>query len=284
MNEIIQAKNISRDFAERRVLNGIDLNVKKGEIFGLLGPSGAGKTTLIKILTGQLEQSGGECEILGKKADSLTVSDRKKIGVMMDDKGLYGRLSVYDNMKFYSDIYGTPKSEIDGILKGTGLIEAKKTPVSKLSKGMKNRLSLARAMMNKAEIIFLDEPTSGLDPVTTKQIHKILLEAKNSGTTVFLTTHNMYEAQNICDRISLLSGGKIIEEGAPKEICEKYDDRGKLEITLTDGENVSLKNGSSSAQTVKDYLEKNMIKSIHSTEPDLETVFIKLTGKGLEEA
>ncbi|MBD5140268.1 MAG: ABC transporter ATP-binding protein [Ruminococcus sp.] len=284
MNYALNAENIFHSFAEHQVLNGININVKKGEIFGLLGPSGSGKTTLIKILTGQLAQSRGRAEIFGKDAGKLTPAERKKIGVMMDDWGLYGRLSVYDNMKFYTDIYRISPSCIDGILKDIGLYEARKTAVSKLSKGMKNRLSLARAMINNAEIIFLDEPTSALDPVTTKEIHKILVKAKEAGKTIFLTTHNMFEAESICGRIALLSKGNIIEHGSPAEICRKYDRLKKLTITLKDGETVFMENGKASAEAVADYLEKDMIGAIHSTEPTLEAVFIELTGKGLEQS
>lgn len=147
---------------------------------------------------------------------------------------------------------------------------------------MKNRLSLARALMNNAKLLFLDEPTSGLDPATTKEIHRILAEQKKKGTTIFLTTHNMFEAESLCDYVILLSKGNIIEYGKPKDICRKYNHLNKLHITLKNGKEIMLENSSASACAVKEYLEKNMIDAIHSTEPTLETAFIELTGKGLE--
>ena len=282
MSYAITANNLSIKFADHLVLNDISFEVQNGNIFGLLGPSGAGKTTLIKLLTGQLRQDSGSAELLGKDTRELTALEHGQIGAMMDNYGLYDRLSVYDNMSFYADIYRVSRSTIIDTLKSIGLYEARGTAVSKLSKGMKNRLSLARALMNDAKILFLDEPTSGLDPATTKEIHNILLEQKKKGTTIFLTTHNMFEAESLCDYAALLSKGNIIEYGRPKDICRKYNHLNKLHITLKDGEEIMLENNSTSALAVKDYLEKNMIEAIHSTEPTLETAFIELTGRGLE--
>lgn len=282
MSYAITANNLSVKFADNQVLHDISFQVQNGNIFGLLGPSGAGKTTLIKVLTGQLRQDSGSAELLGKDTRNLTALEHAQIGAMMDNYGLYDRLSVYDNMSFYADIYRVSRSTIIDALKSIGLYEARGTAVSKLSKGMKNRLSLARALMNNAKILFLDEPTSGLDPATTKEIHNILVQQKNKGTTIFLTTHNMFEAESLCDYVILLSKGNIIEYGKPTDICRKYNHLNKLHITLKDGKEIMLENNSTSAFAVKDYLEKNMIDTIHSTEPTLETAFIELTGRGLE--
>ena len=278
---VVFTDNLQKKFGEKTVLDGVSFDVSEGEIFGLLGPSGAGKTTLINIITGQLSQTGGYAEILGTDTRKAGDEVRRKIGVMTDSFGLYERLSVYDNLLFFSEIYRVPKSEIDGNLRRIGLFEARKTPVAKLSKGMKNRLSLARAMLNNAKLLFLDEPTSGLDPVTTMEIHEVLKEVRKNGRTILLTTHNMHEAQSLCDEVALLSQGKIIERGSPEEICSKYNYLNKLEITLKSGEKITLDNSPEVAQTIGDHLKNGEIRSIHSTEPSLETVFIELTGKGL---
>ena len=277
----IFADNLQKKFGEKTVLDGVSFDISEGEIFGLLGPSGAGKTTLINIITGQLLQTGGYAEIMGTDTRKAGDEVRRKIGVMTDSFGLYERLTVYDNLLFFSEIYRTPKSDIDEILQHMGLSEARKTSAEKLSKGMKNRLSLARAMLCHAKLLFLDEPTSGLDPVTTMEIHEVLKEVRKSGSTIFLTTHNMHEAQSLCDEIALLSKGKIIERGSPDEICSKYNYLNRLEITLKSGEKITLDNSPQSAGTVGDHLKNGQIRSIHSTEPSLETVFIELTGKGL---
>lgn len=283
MNYALLAENISHSFAGHQILDKVTLHVESGEIFGLLGPSGAGKTTLIKILTGQLAQNDGHAELLGKDTRKLSALEHRQTGTMMDNLGLYERLSVRNNLSFYADIYHVSHSVIPEILKNIGLYEARNTAVCKLSKGMKNRLSLARALMNNASILFLDEPTAGLDPVTTKEIHHMLLEQKKKGCTIFLTTHNMFEAQSLCDHVALLQKGQIIDGGIPSDICQKYNHLNRLKITLRSGEEIVLENGSAAAIPMKEYLEKDMIATIHSTEPTLETVFIELTGKGLNE-
>lgn len=279
----VKAESISHSFTGHQVLDKVSFQVQKGEIFGLLGPSGAGKTTLIKILTGQLSPDSGTAELFGRNTRKLSAKERRQIGVMMDNLGLYDRLSIYNNLAFYADILHVSRHRINDILKELGLYEARNRAVSKLSKGMANRLSLARALMNDAQILFLDEPTAGLDPVTTREIHHTLRQQKEQGCTIFLTTHNMYEAQNLCNQVALLDGGKIIDMGSPTNICQKYNHLNRLNITLKDGRHITLENDSSSAPAVKEYLEKNMITSIHSTEPTLETVFVELTGKGLNE-
>ncbi len=281
MNYTLKAEQVCHGFGGHQVLDKVTLHVERGEIFGLLGPSGAGKTTLIKILTGQLAQNGGYAELLGKDTRKLSAMEHRQIGTMMDNLGLYERLSVRNNLTFYADISRVPHSVIPEILKNIGLYEARNTAVCKLSKGMKNRLSLARALMNNASILFLDEPTAGLDPTTTKEIHHMLLEQKKKGCTIFLTTHNMSEAQSLCDHVALLGNGSIIDGGIPADICRKYNHLNRLEITLKNGEKIILENGSAAALPMKEYLEQDMVSSIHSTEPTLETVFIELTGKGL---
>lgn len=286
MNNTITAEKLSHSFGTNRVLDEISFRVTEGEIFGLLGPSGAGKTTLIKILTGQLTQTGGRAELIGTDTRKLGRTEHDQIGAMMDHFGLYERLSVYDNLAFYADIYQVPRRAASGmisdILKDIGLYEAKRTAVSRLSKGMKNRLSLARALMNHARVLFLDEPTSGLDPATTREIHAVLQAQKERGTTIFLTTHNMVEAQTLCDHVGLLSKGHLIEYGKPDEICRKYNHLNRIQITLKTSETVSLPNDQTAAAPLSEYLKKEEIAAIHSTEPTLESVFIALTGKGLD--
>ncbi len=282
MKDCIKVEQLSVRFSDDPVLDHLSFAVPEGMIFGLLGPSGAGKTTLIKVLTGQLCQNEGKAELFGKDTRRLTAAEHGNIGAMLDNCGLYERLTVYENLSFYADIYHTSHQEIPDILKSIGLYEARKTPVSELSKGMTNRLSLARALMNHAKLLFLDEPTSGLDPVTTREIHDILLEQRKKGTTVFLTTHNMFEAESICDYVILLNRGNIIEQGKPADICRRYDHMNKLHITLTDDTELTLDNDSTSAPAIKEYLEQNRIRSIHSSEPTLEIAFIELTGKGLQ--
>lgn len=283
MNTIIELRRITHKYREKEVLKDISLNIRSGEIVGLLGPSGAGKTTLVKIMTGQLKPTSGTVIWKGESPDKQEDPANIRMGMMMDELGLYDRLSCYDNLKLFARINGISDNRIHQVLEQVGLSEAKKRRVEKLSKGMKGRLALARAVLNEPEILFLDEPTSGLDPVTTRLIHQLILQEQKKGATIFLTTHNMWEAETLCQNVALLHEGTIVEYGEPKEICRRYDHQKKLHIRLLDGKLLEMGNNSSAAETVKDYLEKEMIETIHSTEPNLETVFVELTGRGLEE-
>lgn len=293
MSHRIQVTNLTKTFQDHKVLNDITFSVEQGEIFGLLGPSGAGKTTLVKILTGQLETTTGSAELCIAAKDDVQKqkSDRwkngqaqyRRIGMVMDEAGLYERLSCRDNLLLFAELYGVSAKRIPELLEKVGLEEATRRPVSKLSKGMKQRLTLARALLHEPEILFLDEPTSGLDPMTADRIHSLILEEKKKGTTVFLTTHNMEEATKLCDNVALLHKGFIVEYGNPREICRKYNHQNKIAILKKDGEVLLLKNDETAAETLAQCARENMIESIHSTEPNLETVFMELTGSGLKE-
>lgn len=278
MEYAIEMNHIVQRFAEKEVLKGIDLKIQRGEIFGLLGPSGAGKTTLIKILTGQLRQTEGEAMLLGSNTRHAQDVHRK-LGMMMDNFGLYERLSCYDNLKVFAGIYNVSGKKVDEALKKVGLLGDKKSPVMKLSKGMRSRLSLARAVMAQPEVLFLDEPTSGLDPATAAEIHKLIQDEQRRGATVFLTTHNMEEAHKLCNHVALLNEGKIVEYGEPEEVCRRYNHQNKLHIRLYDGKQIELPNNKMAADQIREYLEEEMVETIHSTEPSLETVFMELTGR-----
>lgn len=280
MGEIV-IRNISKSFNEKCVLDEVNLKIKEGEIFGLLGPSGAGKTTLIKILTGQLKPDRGEGMIFGKSCSRLDREDYKMIGMVLDNSGLYDRLSCYDNMLLPARIYGVDKKRIEELLKRVGLEDAAKKAVEKLSKGMRQRLVLARAMLHSPKLLFLDEPTSGLDPAVTQTIHGLLQELKQEGTTIFLTTHNMDEAYRLCDHVALLNDGRIVEYGVPEELCRKYNTQNIITILCKDKSIVKLKNTRENADKIMGYFQDECVESIHSSEPNLETVFVELTGRRL---
>ena len=165
-----------------------------------------------------------------------------------------------------------------------GLKDAAGKPASDLSKGMRARLQLARVFMHSPKIIFLDEPTSGLDPQTMKQIHHLILDKKKEGCTIFLTTHNMEEATALCDKVALLNEGMIVECGAPKEVVRKYNHQKKIKLHLVTGEDVELPHDEGSAKRIFSLMIEKKVETIHSSEPDLETVFLELTGRKLEEA
>ena len=281
--QVIQIKDVCKAFDQRQVLNNISLSVEEGEIFGLLGPSGAGKTTLIKMLIGLLSATSGNITILGKELDKKIDESFPSFGMVLDNDGLYDRLNCYDNLELYARIYSISnrKKVINDLLEKVGLIESSKKSVSNLSKGMRQRLSFARAILHSPKIVFLDEPTSGLDPATTLQIHSMMKMLKESGTTIFLTTHNMNEAQKMCDHLALLNEGNIVEEGTPEDICLHHRKKCEVNIEMTNGEKYMVDSHDllTVLQTVLD--TNNKIRSIHSNEPNLEEVFIELTGRDL---
>lgn len=274
---LIEAEHITHSFGEKRILEDISFTVEKGEVIGLLGPSGAGKTTLVNILTGQLRASGGSVRVCGSDAKSL------ETGIMMDSFGLYERLSVWENLRIFADIYRVSTGRIETLLDRTGLREARNTRVSRLSKGMRGRVNLCRALLKEADILYLDEPTSGLDPATTWKIHQLIGEESQSGTTVFLTTHNMHEAEELCDRVMLLNEGKIVEQGTPEDIRTRYNALNEIEVTLKEGEKQVIRNARESEGILAEWMRTERIVAIHSSEPDLEKVFLSITGRRLGE-
>ena len=274
---MITVEKITKRFGNKTALNQIQFNVDKGEIFGFLGPSGAGKTTLINILTGQLKADEGTTQLLGKDTKDLTPEDLARIGLVGDSSGYYEKLSLEKNLIVYAKIYGLPNSRVDEVLEQVGLLESKKIIAEKLSTGMRQRMFLARALLNRPELLFLDEPTSGLDPMTSKKIHRLLEELKAAGTTIFLTTHDMVEATEMCDRISLLNQGDLVEIGTPRDIIQKYNKEKRVKVTYMDH--------SEQVMAFEDLKDQDMtqVELIHSMEPTLEDIFIQLTGEKLND-
>ncbi|WP_290770886.1 ABC transporter ATP-binding protein [Anaerofustis sp.] len=278
---MIKLEHINKKFGEKEALKDVTFSVKKGEILGFLGPSGAGKTTLIKILTGQITSDLGIAEVFGKEAIKLQNEDYEKLGMVLDDSGVYERLTCFDNILFFADIHGISRQEVHDVFDKVDLADAKWEKAGNLSKGMRQRLVIARAILHKPELIFLDEPTSGLDPLTSQKIHNLLFELKEQGTTIFLTTHNMEEATRLCDHVALLNEGVIVEYGVPEELCRKYNDKNEVTILLKSNEKVTYLNNNENANKIYEHFKNNEVVSIHSSEPTLETVFISLTGRKL---
>lgn len=273
---MIKVERVTKRFGDNIALNQISFSINEGEIFGFLGPSGSGKTTMINILTGQLQANSGKTELLGKDSQKLLPSDFEELGLVGDTSGYYEKLSLYNNLLLFARLYGVSKSRIEDILKQVGLYDSKDTPAEKLSTGMRQRMLLARALINYPKVLFLDEPTSGLDPTTSKKIHKLLQELKERGTTIFLTTHDMNEATLLCDNLALLNKGDLIEQGSPGEIIQKYNTEKNVAVTYSDSTKKVVR-----FEDLQQEDYKKMM-TIHSCEPTLEDIFIKLTGEKLD--
>ncbi|WP_455460090.1 ABC transporter ATP-binding protein [Streptococcus salivarius] len=271
--QVIKADNLGKSFGSFKAISSLTFEVNKGEILGFLGPSGSGKTTTINILTGQLTPDKGQSSILGKSSTKLNEEDLTNIGLITENSGYYEKLSLYDNLLFFAKLYDVPQGDLDDLMKRVGLYDRRKTLAEKLSTGMKQRMLLVRAIINKPQVLFLDEPTSGLDPSTSQSIHELIKELQAEGTTIFLTTHDMHEATILCDKIVLLNKGQIVEAGTPSDLIQKYNTDKRVKITYQSGKEDYL-----SFSELGQVSQTDDILTIHSCEPTLEDVFIQLTG------
>lgn len=278
MKEMIYLNEVCLDFGTSFSLDHLTFQVMPGEIFGFLGPSGAGKTTTMKLLTKQLHKKSGSIRILGKDIEKAERSDYDKIGILTDTNGLYERMSIESNLKFFAELKGIKEEDVTDVLRKVRLYDDRKTILKKCSKGMRQRALLAAAVLHRPELLFLDEPTSGLDPATIQEIHKMLLDMNQNGTTIFLTTHNMEEADKLCGRICILNQGKIIASGSPEQLKLQFA-QDKIEVMTTEKEKIVLTKGPESAEFIGRLLSADKCLTIHSIEPNLEEIFLQLTGR-----
>jgi len=219
----IRARGLTRRFAGVPAVDGLDLDVPSGSIFGFLGPNGAGKTTTIRLLLGLVEPSEGGAEVLGRDVLNDSQGIRERVGVLLENDGLYDRLTARQNLDFFARVARLSSNEresrIRALLDEIGLWDRRDDPVADFSRGMKQKLALARAFIHRPELLFLDEPTAGLDPPTAVVLRRELVHlARERGVTVFLTTHNLLEAERVCDRVAVIRQGRLLAEGPPESI------------------------------------------------------------------
>ncbi|HOI63959.1 MAG TPA: ABC transporter ATP-binding protein [Mesotoga sp.] len=269
---------------ERYAVKGVSFNIKEGEIFGFLGPNGAGKSTTQKVLTGLLPLQRGSVKIAGKDAGKPDSSFYNMIGVSFEQPNLYRKLTGLENLDYFAKMYDVPTEDPMELLRMVGLEEAASKRAGEYSKGMQQRLVFARSLINKPKIWFLDEPVSGLDPTTSATIKEIIKRKKSEGVTVFLTTHNMYIAEELCDRVAFIVAGEISLIDSPRNLKLQYGQKlVEVEYRL-DGsvkkESFSLLQGSDKAK-LNTLIEKGTIETMHSKEATLEEIFIGVTGREL---
>ncbi|WP_313491535.1 ABC transporter ATP-binding protein [Exiguobacterium sp.] len=281
MKKVIEIESLTKHFSDKTALDDLSFYIKQKEIFGLLGPSGSGKTTMIKILTGQMKPSTGSTSLLGIPSEKLKQKNTfQKVGIMTDNSGLYDRLTVKDNLKLFCKIFSVSENRIPRALELVNLGDEQNKKVALLSKGMKQRVLLARTFLHQPEILFLDEPTSALDPVNTQAIYSALKDMNRDGATIFLTTHDMVEADTLCDRVAFLNRGHIQLLGSPKLIKQRFADQ-TLTLESLDGLEHVFESNEKDARHIYEMLRTNQVVSIHSNEPTLEDVFVKVTGSEL---
>lgn len=224
---VIEIEHLTRAFGNHKAVNDLTLEVSSGEIFGFLGHNGAGKTTTVRLLNGLLEPTSGHARVLGLDPVTQGTALRRRTGVLTETPSLDDRMSAFENLAMYAAIYGlsraTARARINQLLTVFGLEERAKERVSGFSKGMKQRLALARALVHQPDLIFLDEPASGLDPVVTRHLHELILHlSRNEGKTIFLCTHNLGEAQKLCQRVAVLQQGRLLALGTPSELARNF--------------------------------------------------------------
>ena len=283
---MITVQNLYHSYTkdEKYAVKNASFEIPKGEVFGFLGPSGAGKSTTQGVLTGLLQLQKGNVRVAGYDVKEIKRRMFNKIGMSFEQSNVYSKLTARENLKFFAKLFDVPTRDPDELLKIVGLDGKENVRAGEFSKGMKHRLTFARSMINNPELWFLDEPTTGLDPAIASIIKNIVREQNEKGVTIFLTTHNMYIADELCDRVAFIVDGEIKLIDSPKNlklqygksaVDVEYEKDGKLltkSFSISDDEG---KNG------LRDIIASENIRTMHTEEATLEEIFIKVTGREL---
>ncbi|MEX1308038.1 MAG: ABC transporter ATP-binding protein [Eubacteriales bacterium] len=281
---MITVKDLVFSYSSKPFIERVSFDVNSGEIFGFLGPSGAGKSTLQKILTGLLSRYEGRVTVDGEEAKQPSKHFYEKIGVDFEFPSLYEKLTGKENLKFFASLYRQSR-DADALLKDVGLHLDADKKVSDYSKGMKSRLNFIKALLHDPNILFLDEPTSGLDPSNARVMKDIILEEKAKGKTIILTTHNMFDATELCDRVAFILDGAIVALDTPRALIMQ---KGAASLKYTykkngsEKENVISLSETANDLTLKKIIAENKLISIHSSEPTLNDIFVEITGRQLQ--
>lgn len=281
---MIEVKNVSFSYTKAPFLQDISFSVGKGEILGFLGPSGAGKSTLQKILIGMLPGYQGSARVNGVEARRHTSDFYEHIGIDFEFPSLYEKLTARENLAFFGSLYRGPLRSADSLLASVELLQDADKKVAAFSKGMKSRLNFVKALLHNPELLFLDEPTSGLDPATSRLMKELILKEKAAGKTVVLTTHNMEDAAELCDRVAFIVGGKIKALDAPHQLVMRRGAHTVHYSYLAGGRECTASCALDAAgrdATLRAHMENGTLLSIHSSEPNLGDIFMEVTGRQL---
>lgn len=279
----IEVDGLSRTFNGLQAVDRISFTVEAGEVFGFLGHNGAGKTTTIRMLSGQLRPTAGVARVAG--CDVTTEQERLKplVGVVSENQNLYERMSGRENLAFAARLYGAHPEGIDEVLRQVGMFERANDNVKHYSNGMKQRLLIARALLHRPRIIFLDEPTRGLDPVVAREIRRLVVQLSTQGVTIFLTTHYMEEADELCRRVAFLSEGHIVALDTPDNLKLAHGQK-SLKATLDGGQTLTISlDDEVAGKQLEELVSGGRLRTLHSTEATLEEVFIQIAGRRLSE-
>lgn len=281
----ISANDLTYRYGDLTAVDHINFDVAEGEVLGFLGPNGAGKTTAVRMLTGQLRPSEGSATILGEDISRSAKQVQQYLGVSFETTNLYEDMSAVENLELFARLFNVRHFNAFELLEKVGLSGREKERVSVYSKGMKQRLMLARALINQPRILFLDEPTDGLDPVSSQTIHNIIREASAGGTTVFLTTHDMVEADKLSNRVAFIDQGKIAVLDTPAVLKQRYGKRVlKVEVAVDKGGTLTHSiplDKPGTGREVEKIFAGGKVLTAHTEEATLEDIFIQITGRGL---
>jgi len=279
MKSVIEADHLRKDFKDKTAVNDISFSIEEGEIFGFLGHNGAGKTTTIRMLTGQISPTSGQCRVAGFNSATEQHLLKPYIGVVADVQNLYERMSGFENLKLFADLFDVKKERVHELLELIQLQHQGRKKVETYSNGMRQRLLIARALLHDPDVIFLDEPTRGLDPTSAKDIRETIKNLASSGTTIFLTTHNMEEADDLCHRVAFIKNGELMALDTPQNLKIMHGER-SIAITLTNNEKIRIPmSNQSDFRQLLEHLDGKDIQTVHSLEATLENVFIKIAGQ-----
>jgi len=281
----IVAENLTYSYGDLLAVDHISFHVAEGEILGFLGPNGAGKTTTVKMLTGQLRPKEGRATLLGLDVARDTEKVQAHIGVCFELTNLYEKMSAEENLKLFARLFGVKEFNASQLLRRVGLGGRERERVEGYSKGMKQRLMVARALVNRPRILFLDEPTEGLDPTSAENIRNIILEERERGATVFLTTHDMLEADRLSDRVAFINQGHIAALDTPHNLKQRYGRRAlQAQVVTPEGGLESREivlDRPETAAAVGQLFGQEQVVTVHSAEASLEDIFIRITGTEL---
>ena len=280
----VEVEDLEKHYGDVRALDGISFATAPGEVFGLLGHNGAGKSTTIRILTGRARPTGGRAEVLGHAVPDELDAVRSAINLVPETPTVYERATAEENLKLFCKLYGLPGERAGTALERVRLAHAAKRKVKTFSTGMRQRLLLARALLNEPRVLFLDEPTRGLDPQSARELHDLVREMAGGGSTIFLTTHDMNEADSLCDRVAFLADGRIVALDTPLALKLKLGGTPEVDVGLDDGSELRLGlEGADGRAELEQLVTAGRVRTLHSREATLADVFIALAGRSLDD-
>jgi ABC-2 type transport system ATP-binding protein len=282
---IVQVEDLAKHYGDVRALDGVSLRAAAGEVFGLLGHNGAGKSTMIRILTGRARPTSGRATVLGHEVPRDLAAVRGQINLVAEIPNVYQRATAKENLELFCTLYGLPKRRAAEVLEEVRLSQVAKRKVKTFSTGMRQRLLLARALLNTPRVLFMDEPTRGLDPQSARDLRQLVTRLAEEGATIFLTTHDMNEADELCARVAFLAEGRIVALDTPRALkLSLGEEAPEADVVLEDGSELRLKlHEERDAARLQELVGAQRIRAVHSREPTLADVFIELAGRSLDD-